>query len=177
MHALLPKKAQRFPFNNLYIKVNDLSLSVWLYRRISQTAEPTWFSFTVSLLVGPGKVYNYFWTADLNIDWKENIHLPLKKPLMAYPLVNNTVPFFLNPEYDNKNLVKGWTNCHLSVNREEFYLSKCTVRDWGILLERYPTWEMMSHCMNNLFTVVWNLECHKFGHLPWKQRFSGQFPS
>ena len=25
------------------------------------TAEPIWVSFTVKLLVGPGKVYNYFW--------------------------------------------------------------------------------------------------------------------
>ena len=27
---------------------------------ISLTAEPIWFTFTVKILIGPGKVYNYF---------------------------------------------------------------------------------------------------------------------
>ena len=35
-------------------------LSVCLYRRISLTGEPIWFSFTGKLLIGPGKVFNYF---------------------------------------------------------------------------------------------------------------------
>ena len=29
-------------------------------QRISLTAEPIWFYFTVKLLIGPGKVFNYF---------------------------------------------------------------------------------------------------------------------
>ena len=35
-------------------------VSVCLYQRISLTAEPIWFFFTMYLLIGPGNVYNYF---------------------------------------------------------------------------------------------------------------------
>ena len=45
---------------NPYNKVTGC-VFVCLYRRISLTAEPSWFSFTGKLLIGPGNVFNYFW--------------------------------------------------------------------------------------------------------------------
>ena len=45
---------------SLYNKVTGLlfvCLSVCLYRRISLTTEPKWFSFIGPLLIGPGMVY------------------------------------------------------------------------------------------------------------------------
>ena len=32
-----------------------------MYQKILLTAGQIWFSFTEELLMGPGKVYNYFW--------------------------------------------------------------------------------------------------------------------
>ena len=53
----------------LIIKKQDLCLSVCLYRGISLTAEPIWFSFTMWILnlIGPGKVYHYFWVGYHNM--------------------------------------------------------------------------------------------------------------
>ena len=45
----------RHPYNKV-----TRTLSVCLYRRFSLTTEPIWFSFTDKLLLGPGKVYDYF---------------------------------------------------------------------------------------------------------------------
>ena len=48
-------------FDNQYIKVLDAYLSVFcLSRGISLTAEPIWSSFTVKILIDPGKVCDYF---------------------------------------------------------------------------------------------------------------------
>ena len=44
-----------------------LSYSVGLYRRILLTTEPIWFCFTMKLLLGPGKVFVYFWKGTYNL--------------------------------------------------------------------------------------------------------------
>ena len=46
-------------FQNIFL-YKSKRMSVCVYRRISLTAEPIWFSFTMQLLIGPVKVYNYF---------------------------------------------------------------------------------------------------------------------
>ena len=61
-----------------YIKVTGclyVCLSI-LYLRILLTAEPKWFSFTIQLLVGPGKVYihfnnKYFYVIRKYIYWRD----------------------------------------------------------------------------------------------------------
>ena len=42
------------------VQAQDVYLSVCVHRRISQTADPTWFSFTVKLFIGPGESNNNF---------------------------------------------------------------------------------------------------------------------
>ncbi len=46
-------------WNTFLTHSNTSALSVCLYWRILLTAEPIWFSFSMKLLIGPGKVYNY----------------------------------------------------------------------------------------------------------------------
>ncbi len=53
-------KLSRLHYIHPYIKVTG-SLCVCLYRRTLLTYEPIRFSFTVQLLIGPGKVHSYFW--------------------------------------------------------------------------------------------------------------------
>ena len=55
LHFILIVIKKHYPYN----KVTGC-LSLCVYRRISLTTEPIWFSFTVLLLIGPGKVYSYF---------------------------------------------------------------------------------------------------------------------
>ena len=44
------------------ILLTQKNLCLCVYQRISLTTEPIWFSFTVKLLINPGKVYIYvFW--------------------------------------------------------------------------------------------------------------------
>ena len=57
------RKDKHFTENNPYTKVTgclSVCLSVCLYRRISLTAEPIGFFLTGYILIGPGKVFNYF---------------------------------------------------------------------------------------------------------------------
>ena len=52
---------------NPYNKVTGC-LSVYLYQRILLTTKPIRFSFTGYLLIGPGKVYIYFWGGKLPLE-------------------------------------------------------------------------------------------------------------
>ena len=51
-----------FHFLSFYILIKKVTgcLYVCISQRISLTAEPIWFSFTIQLLIGLGMVYNYF---------------------------------------------------------------------------------------------------------------------
>ena len=47
-------------FNCINKKKAEVTEGLYCTERILLTAEPIWFSFTMSLLRGPGKIYNYF---------------------------------------------------------------------------------------------------------------------
>ena len=91
----------------LYKVVSVFCLSWW----ISLTAKPILFSVTVKLLIGPGKVLNYFWRGYLYPPPPKNIFLTLFKLKFEmgwgrlFPLL--PVIIFLSVE---KDLANRWTD-------------------------------------------------------------------